>query len=73
MAIINEVPGTKGTIVVAKNYVRCDFLDLTDCVATGGARFFAGKNSVNSGGNNGWRFTDAAPRPPAVIRFSVQG
>ncbi len=66
LAIRSTVPGTQARLSVPKNNVAGDYIDAQDCVATGGARWFAGKHGVNSGGNNGWRFTDAAPRPPAV-------
>jgi hypothetical protein len=71
LVIQTNLAGTSARFVVTKNYVKCDYLDLKDCVASGGARWFAGKHSVNNGGNNGWRFTDAAPRPPAMIRFGA--
>lgn len=32
----------------------CDFLDIKDCVVSGGATFLAGDSSVDSGNNTGW-------------------
>lgn len=62
LAIRSTVPGVPAMLSVPKNYVAGDYIDAQDCIATGGARWFAGKHGVNSGGNNGWRFSDAAPR-----------
>lgn len=38
----------------------CDYLSLTNSVATGGGAWYAGANSTNVSGNTGWIFT-AAP------------
>jgi hypothetical protein len=40
------------------NDVVCDYLILSNCAVGGGARWFAGRHSVNNGNNYGWRFTD---------------
>jgi len=72
LVIETNLSGSSARFIVEKNYVRCDYLQLKDVVASGGARWFAGKHSINNGGNRGWRFTDAAPRPPAMIRFGVE-
>lgn len=63
LAIRSTVLGTPARLVVPANDVASDYIDAQDCIASGGARWFAGKHGVNSGGNNGWRFTDRAPRP----------
>jgi hypothetical protein len=34
--------------------VICDYLDLFNSIATGGASWYAGDHSVNEGGNSGW-------------------
>ncbi len=51
----------------ADNRVICDYLDLARVRAQGGARWFAGRHSVNSGGNNGWIFTDALIAPSSIV------
>jgi hypothetical protein len=38
----------------ASGTVVCDYLDLTDSNATGGASWYAGDHSVNEGNNSGW-------------------
>lgn len=38
--------------------VECDYLDLTNSNATGGATWYAGENSIDSGNNTGWIFTN---------------
>ena len=44
--------------------VACDYLNIRKSTATGGATWYAGSHSVNSGNNSGWIFTD--PPPPIV-------
>ena len=49
----------------ASGNVVCDYLDLKGSVATGGAHWWAGDNSTDSGNNRGWIFTDRKyPLPP---------
>ena len=50
--------GGQFTLSVASGDVECDYLDLSGSVATGGATFYAGTNSVDSGGNENWIFGD---------------
>lgn len=42
--------------------ISCDYLHLTNSIATGGASWYAGANSTDVSGNSGWIFT----APPAV-------
>jgi hypothetical protein len=51
------------TLSKASGIVSSDYLDLYRSVATGGATWYAGANSINNGGNSGWIFT-APPAPP---------
>jgi len=45
--------------------IECDYLDIQYCNATGGAHWYAGDNSTDSGNNRGWIFTDRKyPLPP---------
>lgn len=45
-----------GAAIISKSSgtVTCDFIDLSQSTATGGAIFYAGSHSVDSGGNSGW-------------------
>ena len=45
------------TLSKLSGVVSCDYLNITNCDATGGATWYAGANSVNGGGNTGWIFT----------------
>lgn len=45
------------TISAAGGLVSGDFMSLTNSIATGGAGFYAGLNSVDGGGNTGWFFS----------------
>jgi hypothetical protein len=38
------------------SFIQCDWLNLTNCVVSNVGKWFAGKNSVNNGGNTGWLF-----------------
>ncbi len=51
--------GTRATISQASGNVICDFLDLKDQNAFGGATFYAGQFSINTGNNAGWNFNNA--------------
>ena len=45
--------------------VECDYLDISNSSVTGGAHWYAGDNSTDSGNNSGWIFTDRKyPLPP---------
>jgi hypothetical protein len=48
------------TFSKAGGVVNVDYLDIQRSTATGGAAWYAGVNSTNSGNNSGWIFT-AAP------------
>jgi len=54
----STLAGVQFTLSKKYNNAVSSGVDVQDCIATGGARWFAGKNGVNSGNNNGWRFTD---------------
>lgn len=58
--------GTAYTFRKTAGNVSENFLSLRDCVATGGARWFAGKNSTNVSGNNGWRFATSYSGVPGA-------
>jgi hypothetical protein len=45
-----------GDITKAEGTVSCDYLDISSSDATGGATFYAGANSTDSGSNTGWIF-----------------
>lgn len=47
-------PGTQWTLSKASGAVVCDYLDIQDGIATGGATFEPGDNSIDSGNNVGW-------------------
>lgn len=46
-----------GSLSVASGTVSCDYVDMTNFPASGGASFYAGTHSVDHGGNTGWTFT----------------
>ncbi len=43
----------------ASGVVDCDYLSVSQSIATGGATFFAGDNSTDGGSNTGWIFKKA--------------
>jgi len=54
------VAGNTWYIVKSSGTVSCDYLQLRDSAASGGATFYAGANSTDVSGNTGWIFS-AAP------------
>lgn len=53
------VTSISGTFILSKasGTVSSDWLNISNSTATGGAGWYAGANSINSGGNTGWVFT----------------
>lgn len=51
---------TQHTLSKSSGTVNCDYLDITYSIATGGATWYAGINSVDSGNNSGWIFTKSS-------------
>jgi hypothetical protein len=64
ITLASNSPGAQAFISKPSNDITgCDYLSIQDLVAAGGARWFAGRHSVNAGNNNGWRFTDQYRSP----------
>jgi hypothetical protein len=58
----NIVTIYNGTLVKTSGVVSSNYLNIQNSTATGGATWYAGANSTDSGGNTGWIFT----APPAA-------
>jgi hypothetical protein len=58
---ISSITAATHTLSKASGTVSCDYLSLTNSIATGGAAWYAGANSTDVSGNTGWIFT----APPA--------
>jgi len=57
--------GSRFTLIKSGGSVECDYIELESSNATGGAHWYAGDNSTDSGNNRGWIFTDRKyPLPP---------
>jgi hypothetical protein len=56
------------TLSIASGTVSADYLSVSYSTATGGASWYAGANSTNSGNNTGWQFS-AAPVVVSSINF----
>lgn len=52
----STVPGSTFTLTSPAETISVDYLDIKDSVATGGATWYAGNNSIDSGNNTGWLF-----------------
>lgn len=48
--------GSTATLSQALGTVSCNYLSIKDSTATGGATWYAGRNSINMGNNSGWIF-----------------
>lgn len=59
--VIGSTLANAASISCASGTAICDYLTLDSSTATGGATFYAGSHSTDSGNNTGWSFTD----PPA--------
>jgi hypothetical protein len=58
ITFVSSSPGTAYTFSQTSGRVVCDYLSLRDCIATGGAQWYAGSHSTNVSGNTGWLFQD---------------
>lgn len=69
LVIIKSNEGGKSfTFSKASGVVSLDFLELTDSHAGGGALWYAGANSLNVSGNEGWKFEARPVREfPSVV------
>lgn len=56
---IQSVTAATHTLSKASGTVACDYLSVTNSIATGGASWYAGANSIDGGGNTGWIFLEA--------------
>ncbi len=61
---VQSITAATHTLSKSSGTISEDYLNLTNSIATGGATWYAGANSTDSGGNTGWIFT-APPTPPA--------
>lgn len=60
----DTVTPTQFTLSKSSGVVECDYLNLSNSNATGGATWYAGSHSVDTTNNDGWIFTDPpAPEP----------
>lgn len=57
LVTIQSVTAATHTLSKASGTVSADYLSITNSVATGGATWYAGANSVDASGNTGWIFT----------------
>lgn len=59
MTITSVTAATHTLSKAASGVVDCDYLSVSQSIATGGATFFAGDNSTDGGSNTGWIFKEA--------------
>ncbi|CAB4173733.1 hypothetical protein UFOVP961_5 [uncultured Caudovirales phage] len=57
VTLTSATPGSAYTVSKASGIVSSDYLNITDCTTSGGARWYAGTHSVNTARNSGWVFT----------------
>lgn len=60
---IDSITAAAHNLSKSSGVVACDYLNLKNSHAAGGATWYAGSHSVDLGGNTGWIFTD----PPAGL------
>ncbi len=62
ITIRSSTNGVRHTLSKPSGVVHCDYLDLQDSAATGGAQWYAGANSITDPDNNtGWIFSNSQP------------
>lgn len=69
LTIQSSSGGSPFTLSKAGGTVTLDYLNLSDCTASGGATWRA-RNSTDGGGNSGWTFLNATPAPPRVATLT---
>lgn len=69
---ISSATAATHTLSKASGTVSCDYLSITNSIATGGASWYAGANSTNVSGNTGWIFT-APPSPNSNFLIFFNG
>lgn len=63
ISVQSSSAGNQAIVSVPGSDIQCDFLNVRDIKGIGGARYFMGRNSTNSGNNEGCRFTDRYRSP----------
>jgi len=63
-----ESSSTQHTLSCTSGVISCDYLDISNSNATGGATWYAGSHSIDSGNNDGWIFEDPIidTTPPVI-------
>jgi len=56
---VTSATGATHTLSMSSGIVNCDYLNISYSIAQGGAKWYAGNDSTNSGNNTGWIFTSA--------------
>lgn len=66
---LDTTSGSVGQHILSKasGVVVCDYLNISNSNATGGATWYAGSHSTNTTNNTGWIFSD--PPPPPKMGF----
>ena len=67
VTINSSTPGSQATLSKSSGTISVDYLSIQDCLATGGATWYAGANSTDVSNNSGWIFT--APPSTATGNF----
>jgi hypothetical protein len=65
---INQL-GDSFHLSIPSGVISCDYLNITNSHTNGGAAWYAGNNSINGGGNEGWIFTSPPAAPSAPTNF----
>lgn len=69
----NSGSGTPHSLHCTSGIISCDYLDLIDSHASGGASFYAGTHSVDGGGNLGWNFTGPGISVTSDFGCAIEG
>jgi uncharacterized protein YjdB len=66
ITINSTTPNSRATLAKQNVAVTCDYLALSDSLATGGATWTPGSHSTSVSNNSGWAFTNSAPNMTSI-------
>ena len=69
LTLLSSSSGLQWTLSKSSGQVLLDYVSITDGVATGGARFYAGVHSTNGGNNTGWIFSSPSAGTNGFFRL----
>lgn len=70
---VQSITAATHTLSKSAGTISCDYLSLTNSIASGGADWYAGANSVDVSGNSGWIFSAAPAAATGIPNLLMMG